>query len=284
MLTKLAVALVLLGGARFSLTQTSSGALQGQVTDPSGAAIPAASVSLTGPAWAVPPVVTDSQGKYRIENLPPGAYSVRITGRGFAPLERRDITIATGRLQTLNAQIQIPQQSQKVTISGEASQLGIDASQSAGQLVLRGSDLDAFSDDPDDLANELQMLAGPAAGPDGGQIFIDGFSDGILPPKASIREIRVNSNPFSTEYDRIGFGRVEVFTKPGSQKFHGQGSYDFGDRALTARNPFVIGIVPNYRSEISAVSYRKKQAFLLTWIAASPMRTRCWAIRRSMPR
>jgi len=37
----------------------------------------------------------------------------------------------------------------------------------------------------------------------------------------------------------MGFGRIEVFTKPGSERFHGQGSFDFGDRALTARNPFL---------------------------------------------
>ena len=71
--------------------------------------------------------------------------------------------------------------------------------------MLRGEDLDAFFDDPDDLANELQMLAGPPPGPEGPRIFIDGFTGGRMPPKQSIREIRVNQNPFSSEFDRVWF-------------------------------------------------------------------------------
>ena len=62
-------------------------------------------------------------------------------------------------------------------------------------------------------------MAGPSPGPDGGQIFIDGFSGGILPPKASIREVRVNQNPFSAEYDRVGFGRIEILTNPDRANF-----------------------------------------------------------------
>jgi hypothetical protein len=64
-------------------------------------------------------------------------------------------------------------------------------------------------------------LAGPAAGPNGGQMYIDGFSNGQLPPKESIREIRINSNPFSSEFDAPGYGRIEILTKPGSDKFRG---------------------------------------------------------------
>ena len=62
-------------------------------------------------------------------------------------------------------------------------------------VLLRGGDLQALSDDPDDLADDLQTLAGPSAGPGGGSIYVDGFSNGTLPPKESIREI-------------VGFGRT----------------------------------------------------------------------------
>ena len=168
----------------------------------------------------------------------------------------------------MDVHLRILQEKQNVTVSDTASQLGIDPSQSLGQIVLRGADLDAFSDDAEDLANELQMLAGPSPGPDGGQIFIDGFSGGIMPPKASIREIRVNQNPFSAEYDRAGFGRIEILTKPGSDKYHGQASFDFGNRALTARNPFLTSpTVPDYRQEIFAGNFSgplsKKASFFI---------------------
>src|SRR5256886_10241504 len=67
------------------------------------------------------------------------------------------------------------------------------------QTVISGRDLDALPDDPDELAAALQALAGPSIGPNGGQIFIDGLSCGTMPPKESIREIRINQNPFSAE-------------------------------------------------------------------------------------
>jgi len=84
----------------------------------------------------------------------------------------------------------------------------------------------------------LQALAGPSAGPSGGQIFIDGFSGGELPPKESIREIRINSNPFAPEYDKLGFGRIEIFTKPGTDKFKGSVYFNFANQFWNSRNPY----------------------------------------------
>jgi len=82
-------------------------------------------------------------------------------------------------------------------------------------------------------------MAGPAPGPDGGQVFVDGFSGGSLPPKSAIREIRINSNPFSPEYDHPGFARIDVFTKPGSDTFRGQVFGQFNDAILNSRNPLL---------------------------------------------
>jgi Carboxypeptidase regulatory-like domain len=259
---------LVLGVGSESLAQTPSGTIDGQVTDPSGAAISGASITVTGTSTATRTSTTDMQGRYRIDGLIPAPYIVHLVYPGFAPFDSTRIDVMAGRIQTINIRLGIQTERSNITVSDAASQISVDPSQSAGQFVLKGSDLDAFSDDPEDLANELQMLAGPAQGPNGGQIFIDGFSDGIIPPKASIREIRVNQNPFSAEFDRVGFGRVEIFTKPGSDKFHGQISFDFGDRALTARNPYLVGpIVPNYQQEIFAGNFggplSKKASFFV---------------------
>ena len=105
--------------------------------------------------------------------------------------------------------------------------------------MIKGKDLDALSDDPDELSSELTALAGPAAGPNGGQIYVDGFTGGQLPPKSSIREIRINQNPFSAQYDRLGYGRVEVFTKPGTDKIHGQYSLTGNDSSFNSGNPLL---------------------------------------------
>ena len=123
-----------------------------------------------------------------------------------------------------------------------------------------------LSDDPDDLENDLMALAGPAAGPNGGQIFVDGFSNGQLPPKDSIREVRINSNPFSAEFDRIGFGRIEILTKPGTDRLHGTLFYETDSGALDARNPFATVkpsfLTQQYQGNLSG-SINKKTSFFL---------------------
>ena len=116
-------------------------------------------------------------------------------------------------------------------------------------IVLKGDDLEALPDDPDELAEALQALAGPSAGPSGGQIFIDGFSSGRLPPKESIREIRLNTNPFSAEHDRLGFGRIEILTKPGTDRLRGSTSFEFMDESLNSRNPYARNEAPYQRRE-----------------------------------
>ena len=113
------------------------------------------------------------------------------------------------------------------------------ADNNASAIVIKGKDLDALSDDPDELQSELTALAGPAAGPNGAQIFIDGFTGGQLPPKSSIREIRINQNPFSAHYDKLGYGRIEILTKPGTDKVHGNLMVMGNDSAFNSLNPFV---------------------------------------------
>ncbi|MCX6620242.1 MAG: carboxypeptidase regulatory-like domain-containing protein [Acidobacteria bacterium] len=213
------------------------GTLRGQVTDSSGASVPGASVTATGSRGMVKVGQTAADGTYTIAGLPSGTYTVRGLAKGFAIFERAGVEIRGSAVTTLNMPLAVTLEKQQVTVTDQA-RVEVDPSQNAGALVLKGEDLDALSDDPDDLQSDLQALAGPAAGPNGGQIFIDGFTGGRLPPKESIREVRVNSNPFSSEYDKPGFGRIEILTKPGSDKFHGQASFTYGDDIFNSRNPF----------------------------------------------
>ncbi|MEQ1643367.1 MAG: hypothetical protein ABL959_08010, partial [Pyrinomonadaceae bacterium] len=131
--------------------------------------------------------------------------------------------------------------------------------------VLKGADLDALPDDPDELQAALQALAGAAAGPNGGQIYIDGFTGGQMPSKESIREIRINSNPFSAEYDRLGFGRVEILTRPGSDKLRGSVNGSFNDESLNSRNPFAANRAPtqarNFGGNLSGPIQKGRSSF-----------------------
>ena len=212
--------------------------LRGQVTDPSGAVVPAVTVTVIGSDGVARETQTDEEGRYSFRNLPPGTYTVRVRVKGFADFEKAGVAVVRGQPQVVDAQLVVFLEKQEITVEGESSEVSVSPTSSVGAVVLKGDDLKALSDNPDDLQDELQALAGPAAGPNGGEIYIDGFTGGRLPPKESIREIRVNQSPFSAEYDRLGFGRIEIFTKPGSDKFHGEGNFDFGDAIFNSRNPF----------------------------------------------
>ena len=127
---------------------------------------------------------------------------------------------------------------QEITVAEQSTTaLSVEPDNNATALVLRGEDLAALPDDPDDLSDALQALAGPGAGPNGGSIYIDGFSGGQLPPKESIREIRINQNPFSAEYDKLGFGRIEILTKPGSDKIRGSLGFNDSDGSIQLAQP-----------------------------------------------
>ena len=181
-----------------ALLAQNTGTLKGQVTDPSGAAIPNASVTLTGPNNEVKVGQTDNSGNYSITGLAAGQYTVRAMAPGFTLFEKQGMALEGGRANSLDIPLSVEVEKQVVTVA-DTQQIAVDPDKNAGALVLKGEDIDALPDDPDDLQADLLALAGPAAGPNGGQIFVDGFSNGQLPPKDSIREIRINSNPFSAE-------------------------------------------------------------------------------------
>jgi len=218
--------------------QAQPGSLSGVVTDPSGGVIARAAVRLINSSGASIDTTTNRDGVYEFKNLAPGTYSLKAVAKGFALFTKEDVQIVAGKLQQINIPLTIQIEEQKVEVTDSSINVGVDPTNNAGAVVLKGTDLEALSDDPDELLSDLQALAGPSAGPNGGQIYIDGFTGGTLPPKASIREIRINQNPFSAEYDKLGYGRIEVFTKPGTDQFHGQVSLMGNTAGFNSRNPF----------------------------------------------
>jgi len=243
----IALTMMLCLNAPSLLAQAGAGAgvLRGTVTDPSGAAIPGASVIATGSQGAVKVANTSVSGEYVINGLAPDKYTVRVSAKGFNLYEKTAFDVQTGRPASLDIRLTVGVDKQEVTVT-EVARVSTDPSNNAGALVLRREEIEMLSDNPDDLAADLQALAGPSAGPNGGQIFIDGFTGGQLPPKESIREIRINSNPFSSEYDRLGFGRIEIFTRPGTDKYRGQAFFNYGDSNFNSRNPFGGAVKPPY--------------------------------------
>ena len=232
----LRILLALALSASWAAAQTPPANLRGVVTDPSGAVVPGALVQVRGPGGEQR-ASTDQSGRYVFPSLRPGKYLVRVIVKGFSVSQKQDFDIAGPA--SLDVQLTIAAESQVVNVEDEAGKVGVDPTSNASAIVLGEKELAALSDDPDELLEQLQAMAGPSGGPNGGQIYIDGFTGGQLPSKSSIREVRINSNPMSPEYDKPGFGRVEIFTKPGTDLLRGQAFFQYNKEFLNARNPLL---------------------------------------------
>jgi hypothetical protein len=228
-----------------------AGTLSGTVVDPTGAVIPGAAVTITTSAPGATPLTatSDAQGNFTVNGLAPGAWTVAASADGFRSVRVDRVTIQAGQTRRLTLTLIIQIQQQQVIVKGDDNTLDSSPEKNADAIIFKGSDLDALPDDPDELTQQLQMIAG--ADPDAGtNFYIDGFSGGRLPPKSAIREIRMNQNPYSAQYDQVGFGRVEIFTKPGADTWHGDYFTQVNDSSFNSRNPFVTTQPPYHSLEL----------------------------------
>ncbi len=212
--------------------------LRGSVSDEVGAVIVGAVITLTDAGGTAKTATSNADGAYTFTGLAPGKYSLRAEAAGFSASEEVEVDLSAARREPVNITLKVATVESEVKVEANTP-ISTDSANNANQQVLNGKDLDALPDDPDELAAALQALAGPSIGPGGGQIFIDGFSGASLPPKNSIREIRINQNPFAAENDQPS-GRIDILTKPGTDKFRGGVSFNFDDESLNSRNPFAV--------------------------------------------
>ncbi|MGI8788983.1 MAG: carboxypeptidase regulatory-like domain-containing protein [Pyrinomonadaceae bacterium] len=249
-----------------SVFAQATGNLHGQVVDTLGAVIVGATVMAVDANKKEKSGITNKDGEFTINGLAPGTYTVRAIAPKFGLYENTAVEIKAGQREDLTIALTVEALAENVEVSANTG-VSTDPENNAGATVLKEKDLEALPDDPDELEAALQALAGPSAGPNGGQIYIDGFTGGRIPPKDSIREIRINQNPFSAEYERLGFGRIEILTKPGSDKWRGQGFFNFNDESLNSRNPFALNRASSqtrfYGMTLSGPVQKKKSSFFL---------------------
>ena len=215
------------------------GAVHGTVVDPDSALIPGATVTLTTSAGKSQNATSKSDGTYTFRGVAAGTYTLTVSAPGFATYSKQSINVTTGANLAEDVQMALQNQTQTVNVTTDTVQLSTDPDSNQDATVITGDALNALSDDPDELQAELTALAGPSMGPNGGQIYIDGFTGGQLPPKSSILAIRINQNPFSAQYDRAGYGRIEIITKPGTDKWHGGGNVQGQDKIFNTSTPFL---------------------------------------------
>ncbi|MBI4852445.1 MAG: TonB-dependent receptor [Acidobacteria bacterium] len=241
--------------------------VKGQVLDESGASLAGADVTLVAVNGKSLQTVSSEKGAFEFSRLEPGTYTLKVSVIGFNSYESEPFNVENAAvIKPFEVHLAIASVTEQITVDA-SSPVSLSSENNATAIVLKGKDLETLPEDPDELANALQELAGPAAGPNGAQLFVDGFNGIRLPPRNSIREIRINTNPFSSEYDRLGFGRIEILTKPGLDQLHGEAFFNFNDESLNSRNAFAPFRAPlqvrRFGGNLSGAIKPKKSSFFI---------------------
>lgn len=249
-LTVLSTCFLLLSLTSSSSGQTGAGSIRGSVTDQLGSLVVGATIVAKDSKGTERSTTTSASGTYEIRTLAPGKYDLKVSAPGFTVLEEKNVVVKAGAAANLDLQLSIELLEQLVTVDNKG--LSTDSDRNANALTLTTKELEALPDDPEALQAALQAMAGPSQGENGPQVTVNGFSNGQIPPKEAIREVRINQNPYSAENEYPGWGGIEIYTQPGSEKFHGGASFGFNDESLNSRNPFAFRRAPYQQRLFSA--------------------------------
>src|SRR5437879_1947511 len=250
------------------------GSIIGTVTDPSGAAVPNAKVTVSSQTKGTSvETTTNDSGNYSVTHLIPDVYSVRIEGQGFKTLQFKDIPVSADSSAPVNAQFQVGSTSEQVEVTAEAPQLKTDRADVSIEFTGKQlAELPIFNRNFQSLellTPGTQILGwGHAAteNPQGSkQIFVNGqhFSgtgyeldgtdnqDPILgiiivnPSLDAVTETKITTQNYDAEFGKALAGIMTAQTKSGSNEIHGSGYFYDLDPVDPAKNPFTGKASPN---------------------------------------
>jgi len=214
--------------------------LDGLVVDPSGARVPHAAVSVLGPSVHVD-TETNDVGEFSVP-LHDGDYEVIVDATGFRRIKTEVGHSQLESRRRINIHLAIATKDEKIDVDRDGSSTASGDNQSA--TVLSARELMSLSGDEGTFQKELLALAGGAGGVP--NIYVDGFSGSKIPPRSSILSVRISHDPYSAQYDALGFGRIEVETKAGGAKLHGAVGVSGTQQALNGQDPFTPTPQPTY--------------------------------------
>jgi hypothetical protein len=219
--------------------------LSGEIIDQQKAIIVNAEITLSDENGKEQKKISNRQGIFRFENLQAGKYKLQITAKGFAEYEE-ELELNSGQEMPQLKITLFPTIREEVAVS-HLTETPLDSERAAGTLILRAKDLEDLPDDPERLNEQLQQMAASSGDiPGNAAVTVDGFlNSGRLPSKSSIREVRINPNLYSAEYDTPPFrgGRIEITTKPGAESFHGSTFLIITERFLMPATRFRLNVL-----------------------------------------
>ena len=207
------------------------------VLDETRGVLPTATVTVAGiepsnKAAVIPSASTNQLGQVTFVELVPGRYSITAAFSGFQRRTLPDVRIRSGDNRQVVV-LPLDRIESSVTVARDKQNAAADRDVTFGTVLTR-EQIEALSDDPDELRRQLMDMAGPDA-----KIFVDSFEGRELPPKAMIKSIRVTRDQFAPEVHYAGEFRIEILTQPGIGPVRGSVRMGFYDSAMDGRNPLV---------------------------------------------
>ncbi len=235
------------------------------VSDPSGAVIPAATVTLLGldeatKAGPVAPAKTLDNGSATFDGLVPGKYSISAEFDGFELGLLRDVKVNRGDNKHVVV-LPLKNMAESITVGG-VNQAADRAGRAFGLNVAQ-EQIQALSDDPAEMQRQLNDIAGPDA-----ILRIDSFEGQQLPPKSQIKSIHVTRDQFAAETEQPGSTFVDVITQPGIGPIRGGANLSYRDGSMSARSQFTPTKGPEqsrgYGMNIGGALVKEKSNFSLS--------------------
>jgi hypothetical protein len=217
------------------------------VVDQTNAVLPTATVTITGLEDAtkqqtLDPITASVQGLATAEGLAPGRYRVQAEFPGFQTAIVNDTRVRAGD-NKLTITLALEKMSDSVTVAQDAQAAAADPHGSSFGTAMTRDQIDALSNDPDELAQQLNDIAGAGA-----TIRVDSFEGSQLPPKSQIKSIHITRDGFAAENHNAGAIFVDIITQPGVGALRGGISTRLRDGAFSGRNQFT-GTTPPEMTE-----------------------------------
>jgi hypothetical protein len=222
------------------------GLLSGMVLDPSGARVAHAAVQVCAEGSdcsSASSLRTDALGRFA-SKLPAGTYNLFVTAPGFAPGERDGVALTDNASVDITLRLTIAVLPESVDVDPDGA-LTTSPADNKSALIFDQRRLAELSNDDATFEQQLQALAG-ADDSHPAEILVDGFSGARIPPKNTIRQVRINQNPYSAQYPGYGMNRIEITTKPGGAQLHGSLDAQGYDGPFNADNPYAGPEPPYY--------------------------------------
>lgn len=238
-----------------SFAQERVGSIVGTVTDPSGAAIPGATVTITAVSSASSTEVTaDETGKFQVLQLPAGSYNVSAGSAGFASMQMNAVPVELGRATRVELKLEVGQVTERVDVAADA--IMVDSQSSASAVIVNKE----FSDLLPKGRSFYDLIAiAPGARPESktGGVQVDGasgsentfFVDGVEVtsiqtgvlntqnriPVEMVEQTQIKNGVMEAQYGGAMGGVINAVVRGGSNEYHGQLGFYFNNTDMEAR-------------------------------------------------